>query len=97
MDGQHYWEIVADGRTEHELKIGVTLQQKFALANSFCDYDFGFGYYGMGQLRHGSNSDGMKYGLPFKKQGILGVYLNMNQGTLSFSLDGVYFGIAFEH
>lgn len=25
MDGSHYWEIVADARTEHELKIGVTL------------------------------------------------------------------------
>ena len=24
MDGQHYWEIIADARTEHELKIGVT-------------------------------------------------------------------------
>lgn len=22
--GIHYWEIIADGRTEHELKIGVT-------------------------------------------------------------------------
>ena len=26
MDGQHYWEIIADARTEHELKIGVTTQ-----------------------------------------------------------------------
>jgi len=26
MDGVHYWEIVADSRTEHELKIGVSLQ-----------------------------------------------------------------------
>jgi len=25
MDGCHYWEIIADARTEHELKIGVTL------------------------------------------------------------------------
>ena len=25
MDGQHYWEIIADSRTEHELKIGVSL------------------------------------------------------------------------
>ena len=25
MDGHHYWEIVADARTEHELKVGVTL------------------------------------------------------------------------
>ena len=24
MDGQHYWEIIADARTEHELKIGIT-------------------------------------------------------------------------
>jgi hypothetical protein len=24
MDGVHYWEIIADHRTEHELKIGVT-------------------------------------------------------------------------
>jgi hypothetical protein len=90
MDGQHYWEIVADSRTEHELKIGVTLQQKFSVSNSFCDYDFGFGFYGMGQLRHGSNSEGKKYGQPFKKKGILGVFLNMDQGQLSFSIDGVY-------
>ena len=36
MDGQHYWEIIADARTEHELKIGVTTQQKFSVANAFC-------------------------------------------------------------
>ena len=24
MSGVHYWEIIADGRTEHELKVGVT-------------------------------------------------------------------------
>lgn len=49
----------------------------------------------MGQLRHGSNSDGKKYGVPFKKKGILGVYLNMDQGQLSFSIDGHYYGVAF--
>ncbi len=26
MEGVHYWEIIADARTEHELKIGVTTQ-----------------------------------------------------------------------
>lgn len=26
MEGEHYWEIIADARTEHELKIGVTTQ-----------------------------------------------------------------------
>lgn len=26
FSGIHYWEIIADARTEHELKIGVTAQ-----------------------------------------------------------------------
>ena len=48
MEGVHYWEIIADARTEHELKIGVTTQQKFNVNASFSDYDFGYAYYGLG-------------------------------------------------
>lgn len=95
MDGQHYWEVIADARTEHELKIGITLQQKFSVSNAFCDYDFGYGFYGMGQLRHGSNAEGIKYGKSFKKKGILGIFLDMNKGSLAFAIDGEYFGVAF--
>lgn len=50
---------------------------------------------GLGQLRHNSNASGPSYGKRFKKEGILGVCLNMNTGTLSFALDGFYFGVAF--
>jgi len=78
MDGVHYWEIIADARTEHELKIGVTLQQTFCMSNAFCDYEFGYAYYGMGQLRNGSNAEGIKYGKPFKKRGVLGICLDMS-------------------
>lgn len=95
-DGVHYWEIIADSRTEHELKVGVTTQQTFNVNSSFSDYDFGYAYYGLGQLRHGSNAVGKPYGKQFKKKGILGVCLNMNQGTLSFALDGEFMGVAFE-
>ncbi len=45
-------------------------------------------YIGLGQLRHGSNATGTAYGKRFKKDGILGVLLNMNNGTLSFALNG---------
>lgn len=50
----------------------------------------------MGELRHGSNGEGIKYGKPVKKRGILGVCLNMDQGTLAFAIDGEYFGVAFK-
>lgn len=49
----------------------------------------------MGQLRHGSNAEGTKYGKLFKKKGILGCCLDMNAGTLAFAIDGEYFGVAF--
>ena len=52
-------------------------------------------YIGLGQLRNGSNASGSSYGKKFKKAGVLGVYLNMNAGTLSFSLNGENMGVAY--
>ena len=45
--GIHYWEIVADPRTENELKIGVSLSNTFDFNSAFCDHAFGFAYYGI--------------------------------------------------
>lgn len=70
------------------MKIGVTSSKKFDLNSAFCDHPFGWAYYGLGQLRHASNATGAVYGKRFKKDGVLGVCLNMNKGTLSFSLNG---------
>jgi E3 ubiquitin-protein ligase NRDP1 len=95
-EGVHYWEIIADARTEHEIKVGVTTRQHFNVNSSFSDYEFGFAYYGLGQLRHNSNSVGNIFGKQFKKRGILGCCLDMYNGTLSFALDGEYMGQAFE-
>jgi len=94
--GTHYWEIVADARTENELKIGVIKNRDIDLKTSFSDYSCGWAYYATGQLRHCNAAVGPKYGKGFKKQGTLGVYLDMDKGTLSFSLDGKYMGVAFE-
>ena len=95
-EGIHYWEIIADARSEHELKIGVSGQKLMNQKAAFSDYEYGWAFFGVGQLRHNSNSVGPKYGKPFKRHGVLGIFLNMNKGTLSFALDGQYFGIAFE-
>lgn len=93
--GVNYWEIVADERTENELKIGVSSKRDFNYNTAFCDFEYGWAYYGLGQLRHNSNATGPAYGKRFKKEGVLGICLNMNKGTLSFSLNGEFMGIAF--
>ena len=51
----------------------------------------------MGQLRNGSNASGVQFGKRFKKEGVLGVYLNMDKGTLAFSLNGENLGAAFNN
>ena len=47
-EGCHYWEIVADARTENELKIGVTKNINIDLKTSFSDYSSGWAYYATG-------------------------------------------------
>jgi hypothetical protein len=94
--GTHYWEIVSDSRTENEFKVGVIKNKNIDLKTAFSDYSCGWAYYATGQLRHCDAAVGPKYGKGFKKQGTLGVYLDMDKGTLSFALDDKYMGIAFE-
>ncbi len=97
--GLHYWKIHADKRTKCELKIGV-LTEKANLINlntSFSAYEFGFAFYGIGQTRNGSDIQGQEYGKRFKNAGVLGVLLDMSKGTLSFALNGEFFGIAFQN
>ncbi|CAM6001539.1 unnamed protein product [Sphagnum balticum] len=94
--GTHYWEIHADSRTENELKIGLVTKRDFNCDTAFSDYEFGYSYYGLGQLRHNSNSVGAPYGKKFKNSGVLGIYLDMNKGSLSFALNGEYWGEAYK-
>ncbi len=98
MEGIHYWEIVADARTEHEVKIGVSGNPDAHKDDAFSDYEYGWAFFGSstGELRHNSNASGEQYGKHFKRQGILGVFLNMNKGKLSFAIDGINYGTAFE-
>lgn len=48
IKGAHYWEIIADKRTENELKIGIAVRphETFNLDTAFCDDQCGFAFYG---------------------------------------------------
>ncbi len=80
--GVHYWEIIADRRTENELKVGITKNINFNYDTSFSDYNYGYAFYGIGQLRYNNNATGDGYGKKFRKAGVLGVFLDMNRVSL---------------
>jgi len=46
--GTHYWEIIADARTENELKVGVVKNRDIDLKTAFSDYSCGWAYYATG-------------------------------------------------
>ena len=46
--GTHYWEVVADARTENEFKIGVVKNRFIDLKTSFSDYSCGWAFYATG-------------------------------------------------
>jgi len=54
-EGIHFWEIIADARSEHELKIGISGEIITNLKAAFSDYEYGWAFFGVGQLRHNSN------------------------------------------
>lgn len=47
-EGIHYWEIIADSRSEHELKIGVAGKKLMNQKAAFSDYEYGWAYFGVG-------------------------------------------------
>lgn len=65
--GKHYWEIKMDNNSMNELKAGVTTSLAFDKNKAFSDFAHGYAFYGIGQLRNGSDSSGGKYARRWNK------------------------------
>lgn len=76
------------------MKIGVC-RPDVNLEGAFSDTVKGWGIYN-GEVRHNSNSTGPKYGTQLKTGDILGVALDMVEGTLGYYRNGEYWGNAFK-
>ncbi len=48
MEGVHYWEIIADERTENEIKTGIVTKEIINFDSAFCDTEYGYAFYGLG-------------------------------------------------
>ena len=49
-----------------------------------------------GELRHNSNSSGPKYGVVLKNNDTVGVLFDMIEGSLTFSINRIDYGIAYK-
>ena len=87
----HTMQVSADGVVKNSQTLHLHHPNQIVsndIQMSFSDIETGWAFFGIGQLRHNSNSSGEKYGKNFKRFGVLGVFVNMNKGTLSFAIDG---------
>ena len=74
-------------------KIGVCSRRQ-SPEHAFCDTEQGWAIYN-GQLRHGSNHDGKKYGTALSPGDTVHVIFDTIEGTLSFGKNGTEWGVAF--
>lgn len=96
-NGVYYWEILI--KNGSHFKIGVIAGAFFkdiqGKKGAFSDNLCGFAYYSQGELRSGSNCKGPAYGEGYGIGDTVGVLFDRYAGTLSFLVNGVNLGVAF--
>ena len=79
------------------IKIGVSREvtKPHVWNQAFTDLPEGWEIYN-GETRHNSNALGSKYGERINPGDVIGIMLDMVEGKLSFSWNGVWWGVAYE-
>jgi len=91
--GRYYFEIfINKGQL---IKIGICRPSITNLEEAFSDGVQGWAIYN-GQTRHNSNSTGPNYGTQLANGDIIGVALDMVEGTLGYYRNQAYWGVAFK-
>lgn len=92
--GRNYWEVRIDKSSTSYLFIGIAAKQ--ASATTFLGGDeYGWGYIGDRAIYHRRNKL-RAYGDRFMQGDVIGVTLDMDNGTLSYSKNGLDLGVAFD-
>ena len=74
----------------NNFKIGIaTAKAKENPNSAFCDTEAGYGYFSTGSLRHASKGTGFPYGEKYKQDDVIGVYVDLVDGVIFFSKNGV--------
>jgi hypothetical protein len=92
--GRNHWEIKIESSSTAYLFIGVATRRA-DLTTFLGGDDFGWGYIGDRALYH-KRTKVKAYGERFGQGDVIGVTLDMDRGTLSFSKNGLDLGVAFD-
>eukprot|EP00347_Sterkiella_histriomuscorum_P003770 403363015 len=90
--GRYYFQVQLN--QGNLVKIGVS-RKDIQADQAFSDSQSGWAIYN-GELRHNSNSSGPKYGSSVQAGDVIGVMLDMVEGTICFSKNGRNWGVAFK-
>ena len=94
ISGRNSWEVVIEASSTSYLFIGVA-EMTANLSTFLGGDDKGWGYIGDQAIYHG-RAKLRAYGERFKEKDRIGVTLDMDAGTLSFSKNGTDLGVAIE-
>jgi hypothetical protein len=96
---RYYFEVAvrAEGPSSSlQVKVGVTTESDMKVSYGFSDRATGWSYYlyESGYKRHNSHTmdSGSRYGEGYKLNQILGVYVDLVEGFIAYSVDGAYYG-----
>ena len=95
MTGKNYWEIRVDRSPTAYLFIGVATGDT-NLSTFLGGDEYGWGYIGDRALYHKRNKIKL-YGDRFGQGDVIGITLDMDEGTLSFAKNGVDLGVAIQN
>jgi hypothetical protein len=96
---RYYFEVAirAEGASSSlQVKVGITTEPDMNFSYGFSDKATGWSYYlyESGYKRHNIHTmeSGSRYGEGYKPNQILGVYVDLVEGYIAYSVDGAYYG-----
>lgn len=100
---RYFFEIVVKPQAglnlSLQVKVGITTEACMDVSYGFSDKQMGWAYYlyEHGYRRHNSHTmdSGSDYGEGYKVNETLGVYIDLLEGYLSFSVEGKYYGACY--
>jgi len=94
MDGVHYWELTIDVFTSSGINVGIVVPDKISSLTTYVGADSNsWDYCNTGSKIHQGAST--TYGSAYAQGSIIGLLLNLEEGSLTYYVNGKSNGVAY--